>query len=806
MNRTVRLATVVLIGVALCSCSSKKEQTQNPHESSEKSGKIVKAVPPSESIPVPKPKDSSYQDVSRIVVSKETTFFEGPLKEDGTVDYVAALNQLSSEGVTPANNAAVLYWRAFGPEKIAEEFREPFLKLLGIETAPLEGEYFISLGDYLRREKSELAVDEAYDLLGELRTRPWSAEEHPVIAAWLKTNEQPFKLLIEGSKRSRYYAPLTGDTLTKASSLLASSGVREIGRGLPARAMLRLEGEGADAAWEDLSTSLRIARHYAQSGNSLVELLVGIAVAGVADESCRALASYADVPVDLQRRIDRELLNFGTFGISDSITVFERCSLIEVLTDLLLKQNPKLEGDYAFLPSLAKLGDPARPLDVNVALRVANGYFDRLAEVKLLKDYASQLSAHAELEDNARKRFAGDDPVDLFGDSAGAIELVTMGKTPKERGARAGAMLFHLVGGTWDPVLTACQRGNDNWQLTRLTFAGAAYRTENGHYPDTLAELTPKYTSTVGRSSLTGEGFFYQRFDPSFVLATAGPRQTKNVPRYAVQVTVAYDYRACNDAKQKLTDLGWQVNDVDIKSDTAKVTDKELRLIGRIPAVEWVWIDAFAVTNDGLKPLAILPRLSSLSLYDATNISVNGLKHLEDSQRLTSLSLNSANISNAETGPIASLANLQYLDLSESRITDNSFALLSSLKKLKSLNVGKTNVSDQGMQAVNAMQKLEGLNLDDTAVGDATVGKLRLPELTSLSLSGTELTAVGVATIVGYPKLESLNLDRTKITDEGLKSLAEAKTLTFLSIQETNVSTAAIERLKQALPKCEVNR
>ena len=108
------------------------------------------------------------------------------------------------------------------------------------------------------------------------------------------------------------------------------------------------------------------------------------------------------------------------------------------------------------------------------------------------------------------------------------------------------------------------------------------------------------------------------------------------------------------------------------------------------------------------------------------------------------------------------------------------------------------------MQKVNAMQKLELLDLDDTAVGDAGIAKLQLPELTSLSLSGTKLTDDGVATIVRHPKLESLYLDRTKITDEGLKRLAEAKTLTWLSIQETNVSAAAIQRLKQALPKCEV--
>ena len=57
-----------------------------------------------------------------LVISKETTYITEPLRSDGTPDYVAALNQRLSKGVTPENNAAVLFWKAAGRGQYQEEW------------------------------------------------------------------------------------------------------------------------------------------------------------------------------------------------------------------------------------------------------------------------------------------------------------------------------------------------------------------------------------------------------------------------------------------------------------------------------------------------------------------------------------------------------------------------------------------------------------------------------------------------------------------------------------------------------------
>src|SRR3954466_16399265 len=41
------------------------------------------------------------------VISKETTYFTAPVRADGTIDYVEAINARLSRGVTPENNAGI---------------------------------------------------------------------------------------------------------------------------------------------------------------------------------------------------------------------------------------------------------------------------------------------------------------------------------------------------------------------------------------------------------------------------------------------------------------------------------------------------------------------------------------------------------------------------------------------------------------------------------------------------------------------------------------------------------------------------
>src|SRR5262245_32819830 len=97
----------------------------------------------------------------KITVGKETTYVTGPLDKEGYVDYVAALNQRLSKGVTPENNANILLWKSFGPKPEGAAMPAAFWKWLGIDPLPEKGEYFVPLHIYF---KKHAAVDPSREL------------------------------------------------------------------------------------------------------------------------------------------------------------------------------------------------------------------------------------------------------------------------------------------------------------------------------------------------------------------------------------------------------------------------------------------------------------------------------------------------------------------------------------------------------------------------------------------------------------------------------------------------------------------
>lgn len=118
---------------------------------------------------------------------------------------------------------------------------------------------------------------------------------------------------------------------------------------------------------------------------------------------------------------------------------------------------------------------------------------------------------------------------------------------------------------------------------------------------------------------------------------------------------------------------------------------------------------------------------------------------------------------------------IMFVDLSGTEVADLS--QLRSLTSLKMLWVGDTQVSD--LSPLSSLTQLDQLVLDGTPVDD-------LSPLAALN----ELTL--------------LELDDTNVTD--LSPLAALTKLELLSLDNTIVTTIEIEKLKQALPQCEIWR
>jgi hypothetical protein len=123
--------------------------------------------------------------IVKVTISKESTYITKPLRPDGYPDYVAALNEICSRGVTPKNNAAVLLQKAFGPRDSAANIPGKLLKELGIDDLPEKGDYFQDSDVIIHQwllAWPEAERDQQYDVLDTqfdiAKTSPWTADQH----------------------------------------------------------------------------------------------------------------------------------------------------------------------------------------------------------------------------------------------------------------------------------------------------------------------------------------------------------------------------------------------------------------------------------------------------------------------------------------------------------------------------------------------------------------------------------------------------------------------------------------------------
>src|SRR5262249_29500864 len=156
-----------------------------------------------------------------------------------------------------------------GPRPEGPPMPVEFFRLMGIEKPPERGDYFMDLTRYLEKQfKGEPGqeTEDAHEQLNRCAQRPWKSEEYPKVAGWLKANEKPLALVVEGTKRMKYFSPLVPIKTEKGSSGLVSSlmpGVqkcRELANALAARAMLNVSQRKADEAWQDLLACHRLGR------------------------------------------------------------------------------------------------------------------------------------------------------------------------------------------------------------------------------------------------------------------------------------------------------------------------------------------------------------------------------------------------------------------------------------------------------------------------------------------------------------------------------------------------------------------
>jgi hypothetical protein len=282
-------------------------------------------------------------------------------------------------------------------------------------------------------------------------------------------------------------------------------------------------------------------------------------------------------------------------------------------------------------------------------------------------------------------------------------------------------------------------------------------------------------------NSLGGSTWTSGKREPT-TLRRAGPKQASTPSEPEAVAQGAGDLKTLPEETSTLTLEGKDFADEDgalllrfPKLRTLRIEDARVSL-PPLPKLESLYVGWEGVDDAALKAYAACPKLKSLSLVRAGNLSDAGVAHLKGLKTLESLSLGWA----------------QFL-------TDEGVRSLSGLKKLSLWGVEK--LTDRALEHVGTLTGLEELTLGHsqnwTAAGIARLETLR--SLRTLQLNHASIDDEGLKTLGKLPNLEELWLNGLKITDAGLLHLKGLSKLRSLHLYGCG-SAKGLEALRAALP------
>lgn len=172
---------------------------------------------------------------------------------------------------------------------------------------------------------------------------------------------------------------------------------------------------------------------------------------------------------------------------------------------------------------------------------------------------------------------------------------------------------------------------------------------------------------------------------------------------------------------------------------------------------------------------------------------------------VTRIELQKLPLSTKEMEPIGKLQGLETVRLSGVGLRDEGVQYLCQNKNLTTLWLFDNPISDVSMQAIAELDELRSLNINNTRVTDIS-DLASLQNLQSLYIAFLRLDDADLEVLTQLPKLELLHLHATPITDASISSLEQLHGLRELGIPGTHISQQGFERLKRALPDCQILR
>ena len=441
-------------------------------------------------------------------LSKETTLVTKPVRKDGTIDYVAVINERLEQGVTRENNAAIGLLEAIARGGVVQQERHyaTLREKLGMPRAA-------------KPAPAAAGADKADDFAGApaqldaTLAQAWVAKDFPETAKWLESKKARLDVLVEASKRDRYFMPLIRprDEDFMISVLLPHlNEARQAANELRSRAMLSLGNEDAEGFRRDAVALVRLGRLMTAAATAVEKLVamrieamgleaIKIAVTGGWLSEAQAQAILEDVRAAPAVRPMYELFELPERAFILEFLQFAGVHGALVAEKLFQKMTGAGRANAMAVPTVDAVGK-----DWNAALKKVNRWYDRMVDAGRKPTHDERERASAEISS---------DLADLQAQYTGIKRAIA----PLED--RAIMMLMSSLSRLYqnETQMAAYRR------LIETALALSAFRTASGDYPEELKQLTPAFFKEEPVDPFTEKPLVYRKEGQGYVLRSVAP-------------------------------------------------------------------------------------------------------------------------------------------------------------------------------------------------------------------------------------------------------------------------------------------
>jgi hypothetical protein len=242
------------------------------------------------------------------------------------------------------------------------------------------------------------------------------------------------------------------------------------------------------------------------------------------------------------------------------------------------------------------------------------------------------------------------------------------------------------------------------------------------------------------------------------------------------------------------------------------VSDGDLLELARIPQLQRLDLSQTRISDQGLAYLKTAPKLVEVNLAYAEKIGDPAHAVIKNWKNLRKLNLRGTVVADETAASAASLPELEVLDIADTIVGDVGVEALAAAQNLKELSLGNIRMSEVGFQSLRQLTTLSHLDLSGrrhqgpsniSERGIQAISSLR--QLRVLKLGHTKFPAKSFPELAAMPAVERLGLEFCpEVNDETLKLIAGWKSLRWIDLHGTKVTSGGVEALRKERPDLQV--